>query len=178
MTCDGRLKTYKNICYLQLQIVHLPIANLKSKIRKITDTAGFTLFELILVLFIISLIFGLSTIFFTNTMPSNRLNAVARDLSATIRYARTIAIVKNEKQTLTIDLDSRLYGIEGGISKKIPDDINIKIIDPLLGDINKGKYSVSVYETGGIECGTIVLSTKKKTVNIEPDPIVGSVAIK
>ncbi|MGB9715553.1 MAG: pilus assembly FimT family protein [Thermodesulfovibrionales bacterium] len=139
---------------------------------------GFTLLELILVLFIISLIFGLSTIFFTNTMPTNRLNTVARELSSAIRYARNIAIVKSERQTITIDLDSKIYGIKGGMSKNIPDDINIKIIDPLLGDVVKGKYSLSFYETGGIEGGTIVLSTKKKTVNIEPDPIVGSVVIR
>lgn len=140
--------------------------------------AGFTLLEVILVLFLISLILGLSTVFFANTMPTNRLNATAREISATIRYARTLARVNSERQTLTIDLDSKLYGIEGSASKNIPDDINIKIIDPLLGEVHNGKYSITFYETGGIEGGTIVLSTKKKTVNIELDPIVGSVVIK
>jgi general secretion pathway protein H len=145
---------------------------------KIEDKSGFTLLEVILVLFIISLVFGLSTIFFTNTMPSNKLNATAREISAAIRHTRTLALVNSEKQTLTIDLDSRLYGLEGGMNKNIPNEINIKIVDPLLGDIVKGKYSISFYETGGIEGGTIVLSTKKKTVNIELDPVVGSVVIR
>lgn len=140
--------------------------------------AGFTLLEVTLVLFLICLILGLSTVFFANTLPSNRLNATAREISATIRYARTLARVNGEKHTLTIDLDSKLYGIEGRGSKNIPDDINIKIIDPLLGEVHNGKYSITFYETGAIEGGTIVLSTKKKTVNIEVDPIVGSVVVK
>ncbi|NWF51611.1 MAG: prepilin-type N-terminal cleavage/methylation domain-containing protein [Nitrospirae bacterium] len=145
---------------------------------RIEDKSGFTLLEVILVLFIISLVFGMATIFFSNTMPSNKLNATAREISAAIRYARTLALVNNEKQTLTIDLDSRFYGIEGSLGKNIPNDINIKIIDPLLGDVVKGKYSFSFYESGGIEGGTIVLSIKKKIVNIELDPVVGSVIIR
>lgn len=140
--------------------------------------AGFTLLEVILVLFLISLILGLSTIFFANTMPSNRLNATAREISATIRYAKTLARVNSERHTLTIDLDSKLYGIDGSASKNIPDDINIKVIDPLLGEVHNGKYPITFYETGGIEGGTIVLFTKKKTVKIELDPVVGSVVIK
>jgi general secretion pathway protein H len=155
-----------------------PFLPLPPRGRGMGGGAGFTLLEVILVLFLISLILGLSTVFFANTMPSNRLNATAREISATIRYARTLARVNGEMHTLTIDLDSKLYWIEGSTSKKIPDDINIKIIDPLLGEVHNGKYPITFYETGGIEGGTIVLSTKKKTVNIELDPIVGSVVIK
>jgi general secretion pathway protein H len=141
--------------------------------------SGFTLLEVIIVLFLISLILGLSTVFFANTLPSTRLNATAREISATIRHARHLAYTNGEKQTITIDLDSRLYGIEGIAQKNIPSDIYIKVIDPLSGEIRSGKYSILFYETGGIEgSGTIVLFNNKKTIKIVLDPIVGSVVIR
>jgi len=140
--------------------------------------AGFTLLELIIVLFLIVLILGLSTIFFANTLPSSRLNATAREMSATIRHAKHLALINGEKQTVTINLDSRNYGIEGVAHKNIPSAITIKVIDPLLGEIRNGEYPIIFSGTGGMEGGTIVLSTDKKTVSIELDPVVGSVVIK
>lgn len=146
--------------------------------RFILSKSGFTLLELIIVLFLMSLILGLSTIFFANTLPSNRLNATAREMSATIRYARHLALINGEKQTMIINLDSRYYGIEGIARKNIPSGITLKVIDPLLGEIRTGEYPIIFNATGAMEGGTIVLSTEKKTVTIQLDPVVGSVVIK
>lgn len=138
---------------------------------------GFTLLELIMVLFLITLVVGLSAVFFANTLPSSRFNATVRDISATVRHARSLAQTLGEVQTIVIDLDSKTYGIEGRVIKDIPSDIHIKIIDPLSGEIQKGKYSFVLNAIGGAE-GTIVLWNNKRTVSIQMDPIVGIVVIK
>lgn len=140
--------------------------------------SGFTLLELIIVLFLIALILGLSAILFVNILPSSRLNATAREMSATIRHAKHLALINGEKQTITINLDSGSYGMEGIIHKNIPSGITIKVIDPLLGEIRNGEYTIIFSATGGMEGGTIVLSTNKKTASIQLDPVVGSVVIK
>ncbi len=139
---------------------------------------GFTLLELILVLFLTTLILGISTVFFANTLSSNKLNATAREMAATIRYAKYLAITKGESQTLLIDLDSKNYKIIGQSYKNIPPDIYIEVKDPLSGELVHGKHPIAFYGTGGIEGGTIMLSTGKKSVSIELDPVVGSVIIK
>jgi prepilin-type N-terminal cleavage/methylation domain-containing protein len=140
--------------------------------------SGFTLLELIIVLFLIALILGLSTILFVNILPSSRLNATAREMSATIRHAKHLALINGEKQTVTINLDSGSYGMEGIIHKNIPSGITIKVIDPLLGEIRNGQYPIIFSATGGMEGGTIVLFSNKKTIKLELDPVVGSVIIK
>lgn len=140
--------------------------------------SGFTLLELIMVLFLIALILGLSTILFVNILPSSRLNATAREMSATIRHAKHLALINGEKQTITINLDSRSYRMESIIHKNIPSGITIKVIDPLLGEIRNGEYTIIFSATGGMEGGTIVLSSNKKTASIQLDPVVGSVVIK
>jgi prepilin-type N-terminal cleavage/methylation domain-containing protein len=139
---------------------------------------GFTLLELIIVLFLIALILGLSTIFFANILPSSKFNATIRDITATIRHARSLSEIHGERQTITIDLDSKKYGIEGRGAKDIPPDIYIKVIDPLLGEIYNGKYQLVLNPVGGVESGTIVLWNEKRTVSIQMDPVVGSVVIK
>jgi prepilin-type N-terminal cleavage/methylation domain-containing protein len=145
---------------------------------RMKNNNGFTLLEIIIVLVLMALILGLSTIFFANTLPSSRLNATAREISAAIRHARHLALINGEKQTMTINLDSRYYSIEGIAQKSIPSGITPKVIDPLLGEVRNGDYSIIFHATGAMEGGTIVLSTEKKTVSIQLDPVVGSVVIK
>ncbi len=139
---------------------------------------GFTLLELIIVLFLMTLILGMATLFFANVLPSNRLNATVRSVSATIREARSLARIDGENQVVTIDFDSKKYGIEGRGSRDIPDDIYIKVLDPVAGEVQQGKYQFIFHPSGGIEGGTIVLWNAKKVVTIQPDPVAGSVVIK
>jgi type II secretion system protein H len=140
--------------------------------------SGFTLLELIIVMFLMTLILGMATLFFANVLPSNRLNATARSISATVREARSLARIDGESKVVTIDFESKTYGIEGRGSRKIPDDIYIKVIDVVAGEVQQGKYLFTFHPSGGIEGGTIVLWNAKKSVTIEPDPVAGTVVIK
>ena len=139
---------------------------------------GFTLLEIILVLFLITLILGLTAVFFTGFLPSVKFDATGREISATIRHARSVSRMSMESQTVVIDLDNKLYGIEGRAVKYLPPDLLIKIIDPFSGEITHGKYSIIFKPTGGIDGGTIILSQRKKLLQIEIDPIIGAALIK
>jgi general secretion pathway protein H len=140
--------------------------------------AGFILIELIIVLSFITVVLGLSAVFFANSLPSYRFNAVVRDISSTIKQARSFARIHNEKQTVTIDFESRKYGIEGRGTKDIPPDISIKVTDPVSGEVLDGKYHFLFHTTGGIEGGTIVLWNSRRSARIQMDPVVGTVVIK
>jgi type II secretory pathway pseudopilin PulG len=139
---------------------------------------GFILLELIVVLFLITLIMGIALIFFANFLPSNRLDATVRNISSTIKHARSLARINNRIQVVTFDFDSKQYGIEGREIKDIPSDIGVKIIDPMAGEIFRGKYHFLLHVAGNIEGGAIIVWNAKKSVSIQPDPIVGTVIIK
>jgi type II secretory pathway pseudopilin PulG len=139
---------------------------------------GFILLELIVVIFLITLIMGIVLVFFANFLPSNRLDATVRNISSTIKHARSLARINNQRQIVTIDLDAKQYGIEGREIKDIPADIGVKIIDPMSGEIFQGKYNFLLHVSGNIEGGAIILWNAKKSVSIQPDPIVGAVIIK
>ena len=139
---------------------------------------GFTLLELIIVMFLISLIAAVSTALFVNTLPTGKFNATAREVAVTIKHARALAQITGERQIVAIDLDAKKYGIEGRGERDIPKDTEIKVIDPFLGEVVNGKYHLVFYAGGRAEGGTIVLRNKNKSATIYMDPIVGSVLIK
>ncbi len=139
---------------------------------------GFTLIEITIVLFLATLLLGLTTLFFAQTLASGRLTATARELSATIRYARSLARISDSRQVLTFDLDGREYGLSGHPSKKIPAQLVLKIVDPYQGEIHTGKYQMVVESQLGLEGATFFLSSKKRTIQIQLDPIVGSVVLR
>ncbi len=143
-----------------------------------SNNKGFTLLELIIVMLIIGLMLSLATVFFSSTLPSSRFSATTREMAATIRHARTLAQLKGEDQKVTIDMEARKYGIDNAASREIPPGISVKIIDPLLGDVQTGKYEFNFPSIGGVEGGTIVIWNSKKTAKIEIDPIVGSAVVK
>ena len=139
---------------------------------------GFTLLEIIIVMTLIVVVLGLTTLFFGNALPGARLNAAARELSAMMRYAKMLAQNNGEPQAVLINLDTGRYEIQGVQARNIPDGISIRVTDPVAGEVNRGNYAVLFHESGIVEGGTITLWNAKKSLNIELDPIVGSVILK
>jgi prepilin-type N-terminal cleavage/methylation domain-containing protein len=152
--------------------------NSKLETRNSKLPSGFTLIELTAVLFLIALIVGLSAVFFGNTLLSAKLNATGRELSATIRQARSLAQLNGASEAVLVNLDTRRYGIEGRGTRSIPPEIGIKVIDPLLGEVQAGTYRILFEATGGIEGATIDIWNRSRLLRIVTDPIVGTVTLK
>jgi general secretion pathway protein H len=139
---------------------------------------GFTLLELIIVMFLMGLMLSLVGVLFSSTLPSSKFSATTREVAATIRHARTLAQLRGEDQKVTIDMEARKYGIDNATAREIPPGISIKVIDPLQGEVVTGKYQFNFPAIGGVEGGTIVLWNSTKKARIEIDPIVGSAVVK
>jgi general secretion pathway protein H len=136
---------------------------------------GFTLLEILMVLFLITLIMGLSAVYFSNFLPSAKFTATGREMSAMIRHARSLSRITMERQTFVIDLDNKTYGIDGLATKHIPQDSLIKVLDPFYHEISQGKYSIIFNPIGSMGGGTIILYAGKKVLRIDMDPITGAV---
>lgn len=142
------------------------------------NRSGFTLLELVIVLFLITLMLGLSSVFFANTLPSGRFNATAREIAATLRQAKHRAQRSGKQQIVTINMDTKSYGIDGLTGKTLPSGISIKVIDPLSGEHTGGSYPIAFQTTGSTEGGKVVLWNNDKTAQIQVDPVAGAVVIR
>src|SRR5512135_1622856 len=111
--------------------------------KNLRRQGGFTLLELLLVLTLVAIVVGLSSfLVIGQTLPSARFNATARELSAALREARTLARVNGERQTIVVNLDTRTYGIEGRKTRVIPENTGILIRDAFAGEIRRGEYRI------------------------------------
>jgi general secretion pathway protein H len=146
--------------------------------RKVRERKGFTLLEVIIVLSLITLILGLSSVYFAGFLPRVKFEATGREMAALVRHARSLARLNGAMQKVIIDLDGRTYGREGQIAKPIPPDVLIRIIDPVSGEVRQGRYSLLFPPSGGIAGGAIILSRGKKSIRIDMDPITGAVLMK
>jgi len=126
-----------------------------------------------IVLFIAMLMMGMGVIAIMNRLPAARLDAAAREVSALMRQARTLARIQMVKQTLVVDLGAGYYRIEGRPSFKIPEGVALAIDDPLHGDVDKGIHRLSFSPSGGIEGGAIRLTNDRRSISITPDPVMG-----
>lgn len=134
---------------------------------------GFTFIEIMIVVFLMSMITGITTIFFANTLPAAKHKAAARELAATIKYAHNMAVAKNENQTVDIDLDTKKYFMRGRETRSIPDEVSITVYENEVNanPVRQGKYVISYDSTAGSNWGSIELTRNDKVITIKPDPI-------
>jgi general secretion pathway protein H len=142
-------------------------------VSKLSASSGFTLLELMIVLFLAMFMMGMGIVVMMGRLPAAKLDATVREMSAMMRQARILAKIQGEKQAIVVDLGERSYGIEGNKSRKIPEEIRLDIDDSLTGVADNGVYRLVFSPFGGIDGGTVMLSTGQRTIFIKPDPIMG-----
>ena len=143
-----------------------------------SGAAGFTLLELIIVMFLVSLLFGISTVFIVNSLPSGQFNSAVREISSSIRHARSLAQINGDTQSVVIDIEGRKYGLAGRKTKPFPEGTHVSVISPFSEPVTEGQYAFNFSPYGGSEGGTIVIWNSKRKVSIVVDPVVGSTVVK
>lgn len=144
------------------------------KRHQISGNRGFTLIEILVVLVLMSLILGISVALFANTLSGAKHKAAAREIVATLKYAKHLAAARNERQIVQFDLDAGSYGIKGRPMRMIPEKIKLAIYESDINadPITEGQYSVSYDSAGSSHWGRIKLTRGDRTIQIKPDPIV------
>lgn len=86
---------------------------------------GFSLIEIVAVIFLIALAISVVSISFSKSMRSAEIQAASRDLVAALRYTRGQAIVKGRQAALDLDIQSNTYQAPGRPIVKLPKDMQM-----------------------------------------------------
>jgi general secretion pathway protein H len=146
--------------------------------RCVRNDAGFTLFELLIVLALMSLILSFSTVYWSNSLPGQQLDATARELSAALRKTRSLAMISGQKQTVEINLDERTCISNGKVLKTWEPDIRVVVTDAVAGEQERGRFSYDYWPAGGSPSGKVTLYRAARSVQLQLDPIRGSVIVR
>lgn len=141
-------------------------------------TAGFTLLELMVVMLLIVLALSITLFFVTPSLFGNPLESTIRDMSSTMRHARSLAQITGSVQTVTINPELKQYFLKGQKKKTIPDGISVFVRDPLSMEDMSEKYDFLFYPYGSTDGTLILLEYKNRTVTLAFDPVVGSISVK
>ncbi len=135
-----------------------------------TTKSAFTLIELIMVLAIVGIVFGMSFPFFARFAKGSKLRNAATNVSTVLRTARSYAISKrkscwviiNDQPTSSLYYAVKIYNVDGTIDRwhKLPQGIIIESITftstedvpfPNDSDGSENKTVVKFKPTGGVK---------------------------
>jgi prepilin-type N-terminal cleavage/methylation domain-containing protein len=139
---------------------------------------GFSLLELIVALFIVSLVLAVVFPSFA-VFGENRLKAEAREMASILRYMNDSASSRKETFVMKFDLDkNRVFwkGPEGEKTKGF-EDLN-GVTTQANGTVNKGELLVFFDPLGIKENLSVHLSKEKKNVTVTLNHLSGKVKIK
>ncbi len=149
---------------------------------------GFTLLELVLVLFLMGLMAGLVLPFVVSTLDRVKLQSEARQIASALQFARSEAITKKTLFTFNANIDKNQYWLaipkenEVTQTKILNETVKIRDYEGDEETLSDGTFIINFYPRGNSSAGTIHLQsaiTEKDTLvyAIIIDPITGKPTI-
>jgi len=145
---------------------------------------GFTLLELVLVLFLMGLIAGLVLPFVVSTLDRVKLQSEARQMASALQFARSEAITRKTLLTFNANIDENQYWLaipkdkEVTQSKTLDESVKIKEYQGSEETLSDGTFKINFYPRGNSSAGTIHLQSsinenEAPVYAITIDPITG-----
>ena len=143
----------------------------------ISSRRGFTLLELIVVLFIISLVMALILPSFSG-FGENKLKSEAREMASILRYMNDSAVSRKETFLMKFDLDEGTVYWKGpdGEKKRKFDDIT-GVTTQSTGKVSKGEITLFFEPLGVRENLSVYMSKGNKEMAITLNHLSGKVKI-
>lgn len=154
-----------------------------------SNPGGFTLLELVLVLFLMGLIAGLVLPFVVSTLERVKLQSEARQIVSALQFARSEAITQKTLFTFNADINKNQYWLaipkqkEVTQTKNLDETVKIRDYQGTEETVSDGTFIINFYPRGNSSAGTIHLQSSiaesdAPVYAITIDPITGKPKIK
>jgi general secretion pathway protein H len=138
---------------------------------------GFTLLELIVVLFIVVLGFSVVGINLSSGNDATELKASARDIVSALRFARGQALISHQETTVTLDLAENTYTVSSRDRiYPIPKAIDVTVVTA-QSELSEGSASIRFFADGSSTGGRITLELGKATWQIDINWLTGQIEL-
>lgn len=140
---------------------------------------GFTLLELLVVLLIVGLLTALIPALFSGAVPGTKLKGAARDLAATLHYARSQAITGNRVTQVHLNPESPQYKVGSERTYTVPAGIRMGIKQRVQTNPPIPAQQVVKFFPDGSSSGTqITLESADRGYRLDVDWLTGRVTIE
>lgn len=140
---------------------------------------GFTLLELLLVLLLLGLVYGLAGPMLSSGSAGLDMKAATRQLAAGLKKARGIAITERQEASLTIDVNARTFSVSGdpriyALSRRLEVALYTAQSELSRDQVGGIRFFPDGSSTGGRI--TVSLAASKQTVDV--DWVTGRVTVE
>jgi general secretion pathway protein H len=139
---------------------------------------GFTLFELLIVLFILSLASAVTAPKIVVAVDSTRTRNAASELASALRTTRSEAIRRNRDLVLVLDVDARTFQQPNRPPREIGRGIMVRMLTAAGERIGSHTAGIRFYSDGSASGGEISLQDGKTRHDVSVDWLSGRVAIR
>ncbi len=141
--------------------------------------SGFTLLELVVVLFIVVLGFSVLGINLSSRNDSTELKVAARDIVSALRYARGQALISHHETTLSLDLSNNTYTVSSRRKVyPIPKAIKVTVVTAQSELSGEGLANIRFFADGSSKGGRITLEQGKAAWQIDINWLTGQIELE
>ncbi|HEY5138855.1 MAG TPA: GspH/FimT family pseudopilin [Methylococcales bacterium] len=140
---------------------------------------GFTLLELIVVLFIVVLGFSAIGINLSSGNDATELKVAARDIISALRFARGQALISHQETTVTLDLTENSYTVTGrNKTYPISKTIDVTVVTAQNELNGQGLGNIRFFADGSSTGGRITLERGKAGWQIDINWLTGQIELE
>lgn len=116
---------------------------------------GFTLVELLVVFAILGLIMAMAPVAFDRLRDAAQYRDTVRSMLTQMRAARNRAVLEGREMRFTVDLDRRVFGLEGGEQSTLPQALDVRATVARTELARNAQAAIRFLPDGGATGGSI-----------------------
>lgn len=135
---------------------------------------GFSLLEVLLVLVLGAILMGVVA---TSLTEGPVLRKAAREVAASLRHARSVAILQQKQVTWSMNIQSRQFWVNGkGGKRDFHDSVTAKINTASSEVISAYQGNIRFFPDGSSTGGSVELTARKQTYKVNVEWISGRIS--
>jgi general secretion pathway protein H len=139
--------------------------------------AGFTLFEVLVVLAIVGLVTAVVAPVLFRGLAGTQARSVAYEVAAALRQARGEAVAQNTDVAVTFDLGRRAYAVERSRPRPVPDGVAIELYAASVEQIDAVTGGIRFFPDGSATGGQVTIGDGAARYAVDVDWLTGRVRV-
>jgi general secretion pathway protein H len=140
---------------------------------------GFTLLELLLVLLLLGLVYGLAGPMIGSGSVGLEMKGAARQLAAGLRKARSLAVTERREAVLTVDVEARSFTVSGDPKTyALPSRLDLSLFTAQSELVRDQTGSIRFFPDGSSTGGRVTVAAGDSKLAVDVDWVTGRVAVE
>lgn len=141
-------------------------------------SGGFSLLELMLVLLLLGLVYGLAGPTLGGGSVGLEMKAAARQLAAGLRKARSVAVSQRRESVLSLDVEARTFSVTGDAKTyALPTRLDLRLFTAQSEVVQGQTGNIRFFADGSSTGGRITLGSGEARQEVDVDWLTGRVKI-